>query len=524
MNRADRRRHRKLAKTAAKNAKTAQSASSSSEQRAATSLPELDIALQHHGAGRLPEAEGICQKILKTDPNQPVALHLLGVIAHQVGKNDTAVELITKALTITPEYAEAHNNLGTALKELGRVDEAAASYHQALSIKPDYAEAHYNLGTMQQNLGNLDEAMDSYHRALAIKPDLAKAHNNLGAALKELGRLDEAVDSYHQALAINPNYAEVHNNLGIALQIVGRLEEAVANYHKALAIKPDYAEALGNLGNALRELGRLDEALANYRRALAIKPDLAEVHRHMALTKIHTEFDQDIQAMERAFTKPGISDEKRMHLAFSLGKAFEDLQQHEKAFDFFVVGNSIKRKEFSYSINDDANLFKMLKEVFDVPFFAKHQGAGCGDKTPIFVVGMPRSGTTLVEQILASHPQVHGAGELVVLNRIVSDFFDTESWDNFSKNIQQADDNAFEQLGEKYVMEIKERFRKSRFIIDKMPSNYLNIGIIKLALPNAKIIHCYRNPLDNILSIKKTFALQNLCTTSPFWGKTALFI
>ena len=213
MNRAERRRQQKKAKKTAKNAKPVQSASPSSEQQTLTIQQTLDIALQHHNAGRLPEAESGYQQILQVDPNQPAALYLLGVIAHQVGKNDIAVDLIKKALAIKPDFAEAHYNLGIAFKELGKLDEAVASYHNALTINPDYAEAHYNLGIAFSELGRLDEAVASFQEALAIKPDYAEAHNNLGMAFIELGRLDEAVASYHKAIAIKPDFAEAHSNL-----------------------------------------------------------------------------------------------------------------------------------------------------------------------------------------------------------------------------------------------------------------------------------------------------------------------
>ena len=204
MNRAERRRPRKKAEKAAKNAKSVRSASPSPgqqvltiEQQVLTLKQAIDLALQHHAADRLPQAESIYQQILQADPSQPIAMHLLGVIAHQAGKNDIAVDLITRALAIKPDYAAAHNNLGSAFKELGRLGEAVASYHKALAIKPDYAEAHYNLGDALKDLGKLDEAVASYRKALVIRPDFAQAHSNLvfaeqyrtGVSPKKLGSI-----------------------------------------------------------------------------------------------------------------------------------------------------------------------------------------------------------------------------------------------------------------------------------------------------------------------------------------------
>ncbi|NQU56992.1 MAG: tetratricopeptide repeat protein [Rhodospirillales bacterium] len=229
------------------------------------------------------EAESIYKQILQVDPDQPVALHLLGVIAHQVGNNDVAVELIRKSLIIQPDYAEAHNNLGGALNELKYFDEAVASYHKALAIKPDYAEAYFNLGVSLKQLNKMDAALASYQKAIAIKPDYAEAHNNLGLVLKELNKPDDAVASYSKALAITPVNAEAHNNLGVVLNELNRRDEAEASYHKALAIKPDFVEAHNNLGNTLKQLNKLDAALASYHVALSIKPDYAEAHNNIGV-------------------------------------------------------------------------------------------------------------------------------------------------------------------------------------------------------------------------------------------------
>ena len=248
MNRAEKRRQKKIAKKAASNAKLGKATIPSPGQQTPTIQQSLELAVRHHNAGDLAKAEGIYQQVLQADPNQPIALHLLGVIAHQVGNHDTAVDLINKAIAINPDYAEAHNNLGNALQVLGRLDEAVASFNKAIAIKPDLAEAHSNLGTALQDLGRLDEAVTSFHKALNIQPDYAEAHSNLGVALQKLGKLDEAVASHHKALAIKPDLAEAHNNLGAVLQDLEGPDEAVASYRKALAIKPDYVQAHKNLG------------------------------------------------------------------------------------------------------------------------------------------------------------------------------------------------------------------------------------------------------------------------------------
>lgn len=239
MNRAEKRRQQKLAK------KSRRFASASGQPTGISSHTQqaLHLAEKHRAAGRFPEAESICQQILQPDPNQPDALHLLGVIAYQVGRHDTAVELITKALDIKPNFAAAHSNLGNALKGLSR----------------------------------LDDAVDSYTKAILLNPDLAVAHNNLGNTLQELGQLDKAVASYQKALHIDPGYAEAHSNLGDTFRDLGRLDDAITSCEKSIAIRPDFAEAHGNLGAILYELNRLDEAIASYRKALSINPDLAKL-------------------------------------------------------------------------------------------------------------------------------------------------------------------------------------------------------------------------------------------------------
>ncbi|NQV82975.1 MAG: tetratricopeptide repeat protein [Rhodospirillales bacterium] len=233
----------------------------------------LELAIQHHNAGDLAKAEGFYQQVLLSDPRQPDALHLLGVIAHQMGNNEVAVDLITQALAGRPDYAEAHYNLGTALQKLGRLDGAIATYHNALALRPDYTEAHINLGVALQDLGKLDEAVARYQKVLAIKPDYAEAHSNLGNTFKKLGRLEDAVESYQKAIAFKANFAEAHSNLGNTFQELGRLQAAVDSHQKALSLKPEYTEAHYNLGLVLQEQGNWGDAFTHFRRAIALNPE-----------------------------------------------------------------------------------------------------------------------------------------------------------------------------------------------------------------------------------------------------------
>jgi protein O-GlcNAc transferase len=324
MNRAEKRRQKKLAGKAAKRVQSiqvSQSIAQSPQTQQNIAIEQaIELGLQHHNAGDLPKAEGIYQQILQVEVNHPVALHLLGVIAHQMGKNDIAIDLIGKAIAIKSDYVAAHNNLGLAFKELGKLDDAVASYLKAINIKPDYDEAHSNLGITLQEQGKLDDAVASYHKALAIKPDYAETHSNLGVAFKDQGKLDDAVASYHKALAIKPDYAEAHSNLGNVFQEQGKLGDAVASYHKAIAIKPDYAEAHSNLGAAFKDQGKLDDAVASYHKALAIKPDYAEAHCNLGnVLKDQEKLDDAVASYHKALAiKPDYAQAHR-----NLGNVFQ---------------------------------------------------------------------------------------------------------------------------------------------------------------------------------------------------------
>lgn len=263
--------------------------SSDDDQSSLTDI--LTSGAQYHNAGQLAEAEIAYKQVLQRAPTHPVALHLLGVIAHQVGQNKIAVDLITQALAVKPDYADAHSHLGSAMKALGHFNEAVASFKKAIDLNPDFAMAYFNLGNAYNDLGRLEDAAEAYQQAIRVSPENADAYTNLGNVYKAMGRLDEAVTAYRKVLSIRSGFAEGHYNLGSVLARRGELEAAVVSYQQAIALRPDYAEAYSNLGSLFRDMWRMgsllidtcrmDEAISCFRKAIEIDPEFAAAHSNL---------------------------------------------------------------------------------------------------------------------------------------------------------------------------------------------------------------------------------------------------
>jgi len=493
-------------------------------------------ALNLHQAGRLSDAEKLYRQILLADPDNPDVLYSLGMLVHQAGKHDIAVELINRALQTRPDYLEALinlgnilgeqgrldkavacfrralnlkpnfpmvlNNLGNALRAQGKLHEAVLSYHQALEVVPDYAMAHYNLGNVLLDQGKLDEAADSFRRTLNLKPDYAEAHNNLGNIFSDQGKVKDAIASFRQAIKLKPDFAEAHNNLGNLLSEQGLLNEAFVNFRQALLLKPDFAEAHYNLGFIYRQLDMREDAISCYRRAISLKPYYAKAYKGLSAIVKYTEVTEEVNTMEDLH-KEDIPDAERMDLGFALGKVFEDLKNYDRAFSYILEANRLKRRSIEYSIQEDADLFARLKRTFTPDFWASHDDSGMEDNTPIFILGMPRSGTTLVEQILASHPQVFGAGELALLQDLVRNICPGDGAAQYPECMLDLDNETLRRMGSEYIKGIRGYAEDATHITDKMPHNFLHIGLIRTILPNARVIHCTRNPMDTCLSIFK---------------------
>jgi tetratricopeptide (TPR) repeat protein len=296
----------------------------------------LAVGRQHFDAGQTEQAESICNQVLQSDPNQPIALHLLGLVARRMDRNDIAVEHFTKAVAIFPNYAEAHNNLAITHQVMGNLDEAVASYDKTLAFNPDNAGVHYNLGIALSNLGKPDEAITSYGRALALNPNNAGAHYNLGIEFQGVERLEEAVASYRHSLAIDPNNAGAHYNLANALMGLKKMEEAEVSYNSALAINPDNAWAHINLGIVLQGQGKFDKAVASYRKGIDIAPDNVEGHFNIGCALQESgRLDEAMDFFERALTlNPNHPDVHQNHglALLAVGNIKEGLENLEWRF------------------------------------------------------------------------------------------------------------------------------------------------------------------------------------------------
>lgn len=461
--------------------------------------------IRQHRAGNWREAERLYRDVLAIDPGHADCLHLLGVMASGAGRYDEALEWIGRAIEVAPGYAAAHHNLGNVLLALGRAAAAVAAYDTGLQLQPHRAAGHYNLANALASLERWDEAIENYRLAVTLRPDYAPAYNNWGIALERVGRLDEAIGAYTKALQHDPQHSAACNNLANALKDLGRTGEALALYEQAdIPHNPQRATTLANKALLLLETGELAESRQVTEHALRVDPGCVPAwHIRAQLTQFEPG-DPDIDAMEALLGNAvarGMPLEERIRLEFALGKAWLDTGAANPAFAHFHAGNRLKRATFTY---DEVATGRWLKNIVDThtpELLRKYAGRGHRTEKPVFIVGMPRSGTTLVEQILSSHPDIYAAGELRVLPDLVAGL------NGFPQSLlAPLSPPDLAGLGRAYEDRAAARAPEKRRVVDKLPANFPFAGLIHLILPQARIIHCRRDPADTCLSCyTKTF-------------------
>ena len=427
---------------------------------------------------------------------------------------DEATVAYRKALDLRPRFADAWNNLATTLRDLKRYEEAETAYRKALALKADDPEILNSLSLALKDLNRLDEAEAALRRALAIESHNEKTlHFYLATILTEARKPDEASALMDRAYAINPKNHDVLNIMGRIAFDKGDLEGALAHHRRALEIKPDLADALNNMGNVLKELGQLEEAKQAFLQSLEIDATITGVYVNLADSKKFTPDDSHLAAMENLRTgEAPLSDTDRMHLDFALGKAYADTKDHKRSFEHLLRANAGKRAQVHYDEAASMGLFDRIEAVFTPELIARKVAVGDPSRVPIFVIGMPRSGTTLIEQILASHPDVHGAGELRLLNDIASDVARHPmrtllTWPEYRIVASYA--KALRQIARRYIDGVRKDKPNAKHVTDKMPSNYYFAGLIHLAMPNAVIIHSVRDPVDTCIScFSKLFSAE----------------
>jgi tetratricopeptide (TPR) repeat protein len=605
-------------------------------------LNDLDTALQHHRQGLLARAGQQYQTILAANPDHPDALHLLGVLTHQVGDGARAIALLGRAIAlrpgvavyrnnlaevyrslgqfdqaaahclvalrlqpqnaeatntlgltllaqnqpeaaaaqfrealrlrpdfalacnnlgnalrlqgekekalahfrlaveIAPDLAEGHSNLGQFLLEHNRLDEALAHCREAVRLRPNFPEAHNNLGNVLREMNRLDEAKRCYAEALRLGPDIGMTHNNMAQALQEEGKLDEALAWYQEALRLEPNSARIHTNLASVLVEQEKNEEAVARYEHALRLEPSYAEAVNGLAWMRHEQGDYEQAQAMYREALRLKPDLAaarcnlgsvleemgnfagaercfrEALRHDArlpgaLAQLATMLrkklpDADLGDMRRLLEDPYLSDGQRGCLHFGLAQVLDARGDYAAAAVHLARANGIAVAEWGkrgqgYDPAAHTRFVDRLVATFTPAFFERARGLGSESERPVFVIGLPRSGTTLTQQILARHSQMFGAGELPLTRDSFESLAEGAPGEEAAfRALDRLDGALVRRVAERHLERLEELGPGKPRVVDKLPDNYLYLGLLAVLFPRAKFVHCRRDLRDVAVS------------------------
>ena len=492
--------------------------------------------------GKRKEAEIFIRKAIKIKPNYIDAYYNLGNILRRLGKFKEAEISERKAIEINPNNAEAFNNLGITLRELGKLREAELSQRKAIDLKPDYFYAYYNLGLTLKEIGKLKEAEISERKAIEINPYFAEAYNNLGVTLKELGKLNESELFLHKAIELKPRYAEAHynlgvtykelgdfknaeffsrkaieykseyaeahNNLGIIFKDLGKYVESELYLRKAIEYNPEYADAYYNLGIILKELGNLNQAELSELKAININPYFAKAYFILSTLKF-SDFDKNVR--NKLFSKnilKKISKEEQVDIFFARANILHKENDYLGSSKYLQLANKIKLELRPFSYNS------FVREKLDCHFNSTvNSHSNPKDlvvSENIFIVGMPRSGSTLLESIISMNSSVKDLGEVEIFEELL---------------IESNKNSQLLPLGQLYIQNVMSSRSKMNITTNKCLYNYKYSDIIASQIPNSKIFHCFRNPLDNILSIFRAhFAFGNEYSSSlEYCAKVLLY-
>ena len=453
--------------------------------------------------GDLQEAETHFRSAVAMEPGLAEAHSNLGQLLLERHRPHESLESLRVAVRLRPELAEAHNNLGNALREAGRLAEARQCYGEALRLKPDLAMTYNNIGQALHEENALDQALTWYERAIQIDPDSARFRCNLASLLAEGEKYDEATVQYRLALRLDPDCAEAHCGLGGVRHEQGDLEQAQDHYRQALHCNPDLPAAHAALGQVREELGDLVAAESCWRTALRHDPRHTAAHAQLATMLRHTLPDEDLAALCQLRSDPDLSDARRSALQFGLAQVYDARGAYTEAAELLqqanVLAGAVARKRGQdYEAVAHGRFVDRMMAISTSAFFERASGFGLDSERPIFIIGLPRSGTTLTEQILASHSQIFGAGEL----RLARDEFEgLASRDNPAVDALAGLDQATaRRLGERHLGRLQELNGDRLRVVDKMPDNYLYLSLLTVLFPRAKFIHCRRDLRDNAVS------------------------
>lgn len=438
---------------------------------------------------------------------------ILGLLLMRGGRFVEAVAAYDRALALTPGSPDLLVHRAAAILSLGRPAEAVDCCDRALAARPDFVEARYILGNAQLELGLFDQALSQFDLVLIAKPTFMEARNNRAVVLDRLGRLEEAQEEQARVVGACPGNALAKTNLASMLSRLGRLDEALACYGQAMDLCPEPG-GLAAMGSLLTDMGRLDEAEASLRRALALRPGDAEACYRLGLLGRLAPDEPDVASLHAALDRPGVSESTRMFGAFTLAKLCETRGEYDRAFAHYTAGHRSRRRVLGQVYDPRRSRSRVLTRrlLLDQAFFRERRDWGGITPVPVFVVGFPRSGTTLVEQILSSHSLVHGAGERWEIERLAMAVttFDDEaaSWEALSGLTRQTTRT----LAETYLRALGRVSGGAYRCVDKMPHNYKHLWLIALLFPRATILHCRRRPEATCLSCY----VQNFTESNAF--------
>ena len=490
------------------------------------------MAMQHYQQGQLQQAQDKCLRILRKR-QRPDAILILGMIAHEQGEFEVAVERYQQFLELLPNHKKTHFKLGLVLEVLGRTESAVEHLKFSIGNSGDDAATYRQLGDGYCKLQRWGEAIEAYQDSLAVQaedvvtmiklgnafnaaerwpeaiplfeqclsklPDNAKVHRHLGSALHKSGQTNKAIECFEQALQLRPEYTGARVDLALVLRQLGRAEEALAQLEQVMDLKPEDVDAQINRALTLRQLGKTDLAVERLEQFVRARPDCGEAYYHMSMMTSKQTLKPQI---EKLLSDPALPNDDAIFCHFALGNLFNDDTSFDQAFNHFLTANTLFRKTYNYDPKENVQLIDNLIKVYSRQFFQDKEDFGSASELPVFIVGMPRSGTTLVEQILSSHALVHGAGEVgavPAINLCIAE--QLKHADPHLQLMTHVDKKISEQYSAQYLRELALHCNTAQRITDKLPENFARIGLIKTLFPDARIIHCQRNPLDNCVSL-----------------------